>query len=86
MPQPINDYLVGDDYAPKVPKPSLQQYDNYQIHRMYCIDRNYPSIPQLTRSSITTINEPLSNWIAYELTNNEGSIPINFGSFVEQYP
>lgn len=38
MPQPISDYSVGDTYAPTVVKPSLQQYDNYQIYTLYCSD------------------------------------------------
>jgi hypothetical protein len=37
MSQPISNYLVGDIYAPSVPKPSLQQYDNYQIYSIACI-------------------------------------------------
>ncbi len=43
MTQPISDYLIDqfgnpDPYAPPVPKPDLQQYDNYQIHDLYCTD------------------------------------------------
>jgi hypothetical protein len=41
MLQSINDYLVGDAYAPTVLKPSLQQYDNYQIYSIACVDVNY---------------------------------------------
>lgn len=37
MPQQISDYLVGDTYLPAIPKPSLQQYDNYQIYSIACI-------------------------------------------------
>jgi hypothetical protein len=37
MTQPISDYMVGDSYAHSIPKPSLQQYDNYQIYSIACI-------------------------------------------------
>jgi hypothetical protein len=30
---------VGDVYAPSVPKPAAQQWDNYQIYDLYCTDR-----------------------------------------------
>jgi hypothetical protein len=37
MNQPVSNYLVGDTYTPTIPKPSLQQYDNYQIYSIACI-------------------------------------------------
>ncbi|WP_309732419.1 hypothetical protein [Chamaesiphon sp. OTE_75_metabat_556] len=39
MASPINTYLVDDNCAPTSPKPALQQYDNYQIYDLYCVDR-----------------------------------------------
>jgi hypothetical protein len=39
MPSQISTYLVGDSYAPAIPKLSLQQYDNYQIYDLYCLDK-----------------------------------------------
>lgn len=40
---PISDYLAisGDSYAPQSPNPSLQQYDNYQIYTLICLDQPY---------------------------------------------
>jgi hypothetical protein len=38
MAEPISSYLVDDLYAPLTPKPSLQQYDNYQTYDVYCLD------------------------------------------------
>jgi hypothetical protein len=38
MPSYLN---INDDYLPAVPKPSLQQYDNYQIYDIVCVDRSY---------------------------------------------
>jgi hypothetical protein len=40
MANPISNYLVDDLHAPTIPKPSLQQYDNYQIYSIVGID--YP--------------------------------------------
>jgi hypothetical protein len=39
MASPISTYLVDDNCAPKSSKPALQQYDNYQIYDLYCVDR-----------------------------------------------
>jgi hypothetical protein len=40
---PISDYfaIAGDSHAPQSPKPSLEQWDNYQIYSLLCIDRPY---------------------------------------------
>ncbi len=38
MAQPINSYLPNDVYKPFADKPSLQQYDNYQIYTLVCRD------------------------------------------------
>lgn len=36
----IQSYLIAgsDNYRPQTSKPSLQQWDNYQIHDVYCTD------------------------------------------------
>lgn len=31
---------IDDDYLPLVSKPSLQQYDNYQIYDLVCVDKS----------------------------------------------
>jgi hypothetical protein len=36
---PISSYLIGDPYAPPIPKEELAGYDNYQIYDLYCLDR-----------------------------------------------
>jgi hypothetical protein len=40
MAQSIQDYLLAanDGDIPPVSKPSLQQYDPYQIYDLYCVD------------------------------------------------
>lgn len=37
----IHQILPNDNYKPTVSKPSLQQYDNYQIYDIYCKDIVY---------------------------------------------
>lgn len=34
----INNYLPDDHYKPTSPKSQLQQYDNYQIYDIACVD------------------------------------------------
>jgi hypothetical protein len=41
MVSPISAYLIDDNCAPKIPKPALQQYDNYQVYDLYCVDRPF---------------------------------------------
>jgi hypothetical protein len=31
---------IDDEYLPLSPKPSLQQYDNYQIYDLVCVDKS----------------------------------------------
>lgn len=31
---------ITDNRLPAVPKPSLQQYDNYQIYDLVCVDKS----------------------------------------------
>ena len=38
MPDNISAYLLNDPYRPLVPKSSLQQYDNYRIYDLVCVD------------------------------------------------
>lgn len=41
----ISIYLPDDGYKPIISKPSLQQYDNYQIYSIYCEDIIYNGLP-----------------------------------------
>jgi hypothetical protein len=77
MPQPISDYLVGDTYAPTVPKPSLQQYDNYQIYSIACEDTIYPD-----KETPNIINKNIVSFQTYDIS---GKIPINFRKIVDTY-
>jgi hypothetical protein len=36
----IHSELPNDNYKPVTSKPSLQQYDNYQIYTVICVDKS----------------------------------------------
>jgi hypothetical protein len=78
MPQPINDYLVGHTYAPPVPKPSLQQYDNYQIYSIVSEDTIYPD-----KETPDILNKHI---VSFQVYNVSGLIPVNFKQIVSTYP
>lgn len=40
------DPLINDSYRPQTLKPSLSQWDNYQIYTLACVDRTYESTKQ----------------------------------------
>jgi hypothetical protein len=74
----MRNYLgVNDNYLPTVPKPSLQQYDNYQIHDLYCEDIYYSSslVPVLFRS-----------FLAVERVSPYGEIECDFNQIAMDYP
>jgi hypothetical protein len=49
----IADYLPDDDpTVPLIPKPRLQQYDNYQIYHVMCVD---------VQSTVSNINGQVTN-------------------------
>jgi hypothetical protein len=77
MPQPISDYLVGDAYAPTVPKPSLQQYDNYQIYSIVSEDIIYPG------EEVTDIIN--TNIVAFQTYDISGEIPVDFKQYINNY-
>jgi hypothetical protein len=50
----------GDDYLPDIPTPSLQQYDNYQIYDIGCVDFWY----ETTVDGVTT-QSPITKQTAF---------------------
>jgi hypothetical protein len=68
MALPIFNYLINDLYKPQTSKPSLQQYDNYQIYTLVCIDRvfantkteYYPS----TAAGLQPVYDPVNHTYA----------------------
>jgi hypothetical protein len=68
-----------DNYLTATPNPSLQQYDNYQIHDLYCSERLTEPI----------VNQPTmigKYWIAVERVSPYGAIPFDFEAIAILYP
>lgn len=70
---------IEDDRLPSVVKPSLQQYDNYQIHDFYCSD-------PVTRTFAPSDSMKGKHWVAVEVVSPFGNIPINFEDIAIKYP
>jgi hypothetical protein len=83
MAQPINFYMTGDDYAPVISKPSLQQWDNYQIYDISCVDIrvDIANSNNLNNSS----NISLASFIAVQ-SYNHTPIKCNFNNIINIYP
>ena len=79
----ISTYLANDGYKPSIPKPSLQQYDNYQIYSVYCEDIVYSGLP-----ASSNIPSPVKqrNFLAVQSMAPSGSIKCNFSQIVDLYP
>jgi hypothetical protein len=83
MAQPISAYMTGDIYAPVISKSSLQQWDNYQIHSVYCVDS--------IRSEIINSNPPIDATIKFTSflavqSYGLNDIDCNFDSIAQLYP
>lgn len=74
---------IEDSYLPAIPKPSLQQYDNYQIYDMHCVDILYE---HTVGQSILKPNprDVQSNWLAVQVYSI-GIIPCDFNKIVSKY-
>jgi hypothetical protein len=77
MTQPISNYMVGDNYAPSIPKPSLQQYDNYQIYSIVSEDTLYPN-----KEVDDIMNK---NIVAFQTYHISGIISSNFREIATTY-
>jgi hypothetical protein len=82
MAQPINIYMTGDDYSPVFLNPSLQQYDNYCIYDISCVDitvdrTNYDA-------SHTIIINNKTSFLAVQ-AYNPSLIQCDFNSIMNQY-
>jgi hypothetical protein len=77
MPKSIAEHLADseDKYAPIISKPSLQQYDNYQIHDLYCDDIKYIG------ADIKLFN----NFLAVQRVSPYGAIECNFEAIAILY-
>lgn len=81
MSQPISDYLVGDIYAPTIPKPSLQQYDNYQIYSIACVDVSYKGYSSNDDIPSDVLFTRFIAWQTYDIT----AIRCDFNAIVNTY-
>lgn len=97
----INNYLPDDLYKPPVPRAALQQYDNYQIYSLFCVDVIYEvtkSIASRTyfsstgfgplNTTTTTQQQPsdFEDWVAVQKYSPMGKIACNFDAIVGAYP
>lgn len=79
----ISMYIGDDAYAPPIPKPSLQQYDNYQIYDMYCFDTL--SQRNSTKNGIEILSKTNIRTIAVQ-AYSPSPILCNFDAIVRRYP
>jgi hypothetical protein len=87
MASPISTYLIDDNYAPTIPKPALQQYDNYQIYDLYCVDRpisivdgyDFEAYKYVTPSSS---NNSMQSWLAVQRYSPD-RITLDFEAIVQ---
>jgi hypothetical protein len=82
----ISDYLPDDEYKPLNPKPGLQQYDNYQIYDMYCIDINYRRIEtDGSKQKAEDVPKKRLCWLAVQ-SYSPSIINCDFNAIVKNYP
>jgi hypothetical protein len=83
MALPINDYLIDDAYKPLVSKPSLQQYDNYQIYSIVGIDypHNYTFLDSVPTAYVSFGGGVLVYEASYNMQLTQLSNTIQSGEF-----
>jgi hypothetical protein len=79
----INDYLIGDPYRPPLPLPALQQYDNYQIYSLFCVDKMISVVVNNVSGNYTN---KLNDWIAIQSYSPFRKIPLDFRSIILAHP
>jgi hypothetical protein len=79
------DALNNDPYEPAVLKPPLAQWDNYQIHNLYCVDIQKQEITTVgtTASTVDSII-PFKSSLAVQAYSFK-DIPCNFDAIVRAY-
>jgi hypothetical protein len=75
---------LGDEYAPSVPKPELQQYSPYQTDDIYCVDVTN-RITNQSGEIIDTRKNELQETLAVQAYAIE-PIPVNFNQIAKDYP
>ena len=78
----VGDYLINDEYRPLIPKPHLQQYDNYQIHHLYCVD----IFCQKNRDGNVTPDDLIFQSFIAVQAYDIADIECNFDEIIQAYP
>ena len=78
----IYQYMTEDVYAPETLKPSLQQYDNYQIYDLYCEDITFQVASSVDGNYANLIKN--KNRLAVQAYSIQ-PIPCNFDAIIKQY-
>jgi hypothetical protein len=88
MSDPISFWLsqANDRYAPPDSKPSLQQWDNYQIHDLYCDDVLYQPLVVGSKTISPPADAKRNNFLAVERVSPHGSIDCDFEAIAVAYP
>jgi hypothetical protein len=77
---------ASDPYIPSVSIPSLQQYDNYQTHDLYCEDIIYQDLIIADDVIAAPRSIKFRSFLAVEKISSHGSIPFDFNSIAIMYP
>ena len=79
----ITDYLASDPYRPAVSLPSLDQYDNYQIYNLFCVDKNV----QVSVNGVAgSYSIKMNDWLAVQAYSPFRKIPTDFREIVLAHP
>ena len=84
MPNAIQAYLLAanDPYAPPISKPSLQQYDNYQIYDLYCVD----IISDVVIDGVMSGKQDKGFYLLAVQAYSPSIVKCNFNALAIQYP
>jgi hypothetical protein len=80
------DALNGDPYKPAILKPSLAQWDNYQIHNLYCVDTQRQQITTIGTSTSTIDASIRFKYFLAVQAYSTKDIPCDFDAIVRAYP
>lgn len=81
----IQEHLIGanDKYAPLLPKPTLQKYDNYQTYDIYSTDSN--AVITENSNQPYAVSSQLGNLVAVEVYSPQGKARLDFKLIAEMY-
>jgi hypothetical protein len=80
----IHSELPNDNYKPVISKPSLQQYDNYQINNIFSIDIVYTPLPQAPNIAPPP-PQVRKSFLAVEMVSPVGMIDCDFNHIANTY-